>query len=101
MEKLKVSYQKEWSSEGTVYDQKVKVSKSVLTQINEEIMKAKENKVHELFFNNHDYIYLNELKEGSNFTTLTTARIVKNELSKMNIDTKRFKTDRNTIIELA
>lgn len=100
MEKLKISYQKEWSNDGTVYDQKVKVSKSVLTQINEEIMKAKESKVHELFFNNHDYIYLNELKEDKNFTTLTTARIVKNELSKMNIDTKRFKTDRNTIIEL-
>ena len=100
MEKLKVSYRGEWSDNGTYYDQKVKVSKSLLKQINDEIRTAKEKKSHELFFNNHDFIYLDILRENKTFTTLTTARIIKHVLSKMNIDTSRFKTDRNTIIEL-
>ena len=93
-----VSYQNDWDENGTHYNQRIRVPKELKEAINNEMRQAQETRQHEALNNSHDYIYLNELTDNDNYTTLTTARLVKHVLETNGIDTKRVKLDRNTII---
>lgn len=111
--KLIVSYQKNFSNDGTVYTQTITISKSFLLflaqKINEEIKSgyincgAKE-------FPNSGYTFGDKLKakcylknletsKRLHFLTLTQLRFIYPYLN-FNFDASRVKTDRNTILKV-
>ena len=102
MNTIKVSYQKGYTDDSTFYNQYIKLDKRFLKAINKEMKKAKHstNIKQPYFFNHYDNIYCDELQKGKlNHATLTQQRLIKYVLDNLNVDTKRIKTDRNTVIE--
>lgn len=102
--KLIVSYQKNWGEDGTVYTQTVKVPSELLTIINTKINKAIKEKSHPTIEDNHRHIFLSPLflsplQGKKNYTTNTTSKLIKQELENLGVDTTRYLSDRNTIVE--
>ena len=97
--KLIVSYQKNWGENGTVYTQTVKVPSELLTIINTKINKAIKEKSHPTIEDNHRHIFLSPLQGKKNYTTNTTSKLIKQELGNLGVDTTRYLSDRNTIVE--
>lgn len=97
--KLIVSYQKNWSENGTVYTQTVKVPSELLTIINTKINKAIKEKSHPTIEDNLRHIFISPLQDGKNYTTNTTSKLIRHELGSLGADITRYLSDRNTIIE--
>lgn len=97
--KLIVSYQKNWDENGTVYTQTVKIPSELLTILNIKINKATEEKGHPTITDNHRHIFLSPLQDGKNYITNTTSKLIRQELGNLWIDTTRYLSDRNTIVE--
>lgn len=99
-EKIIVSYQHEWDKNGTSYNQTVKLNKKLAEKINEKLVKAKTEQSHITLTSKTNAIFIHEIFGGVNFTKLTTMAIIKYELEKLGVNTKRILTDRNTIVEV-
>lgn len=102
--KYKISYVKDWSKEGTFYDQKVtvKASKSLVRKINREIKAIHKEINSKRIRSNEDMetaLFLNPVSEGKNYTHLTTVSYLAKRCGFCR--DKRFKTDRNTVVEFA
>ena len=97
--KLIISYQKNWDENGTVYTQTVKIPSELLTILNIKINKAIEEKGHPTITDNHRHIFLSPLQDGKNYITNTTSKLIRQELGNLWIDTTRYLSDRNTIVE--
>lgn len=87
----KVSYNKVWSAEGTTYDQtiKIKCTYQKLAKINKDL------EIDYLFIDPRKAIYLHQIKDGVNYTTLTTKAAVCADLG---LNKDRRVLDRNTRI---
>ena len=97
--KITISYQKNWSEDGTVYDQRVKIDEYYRNEVNMYIqanMDLAEKDKRDWY----TLIYLRTLDSGINYTNLTTSRYVKQWLEIMGVPTDRY-LDRNTIIEFS
>lgn len=97
--KLIVSYQKNWDNKGTVYRQTVKVPSELLTILNSKLNKAIEEKGHSTITDNFNHVYISPLQDGKNYITNTTSKLIRQELENLWIDTTRYLSDRNTIVE--
>lgn len=97
--KLIVSYQKNWDENGTVYTQTVKIPSELLTILNIKINKAIEEKGHSTITDKFNHVYISPLQDGKNYTTNTTSKLIRQELGNLWIDTTRYLSDRNTIVE--
>ena len=97
-EKIIVSYQQNWNENGASYNQTVKLNRKLAEKVNEKLVKAKTDKNHVTLTSKTNAIFIHEIFEGVNFTKLTTMAIIKYELEKLGIDTKRILADRNTIL---
>ena len=96
-EKIIVSYQQNWKS-GASYNQTIKLNRKLAEKVNEKLVKAKTDQNHVTLTSKTNAIFIHEIFEGVNFTKLTTMAIIKYELEKLGIDTKRILADRNTIL---
>lgn len=99
--KYKISYVKDWSKEGTSYDQRVtvKASKNLVRKINREI-KAIHAEIDRKRIHSYEDMkmssFLNPISIGKNYTHLTTASYLAKRCG-FGKDS-RFKTDRNTVV---
>lgn len=86
-----ISYQKEWSPKGTVYDQKISavVTFAEWFFLTNKIFKEKRT-------SDKNMMYLHNIHAGKNYTTLTTRDFF---CKHFGIQSKRL-LDRNTIIDL-
>ena len=96
-EKIIVSYQQNWKS-GASYNQTIKLNRKLAEKVNEKLVKAKTDQNHVTLTSKTNAIFIHEIFEGVNFTKLTTMAIIKYELEKLGVNTKRILTDRNTIL---
>lgn len=74
MKNLTINYQKEWGNDGTVYSQTITTTKEIAKKFNEYIKGIKQEIAKKFVYSNEDMkilYYLEDLKEGKNFTTLT------------------------------
>lgn len=72
---MKVSYLKEWSNDGTFYNQTITIEKEFIGKFNEIVKAKKEEISKKIIHSNEDMkvlCYLQELKVGKNYTHLTT-----------------------------
>ena len=109
MKNITINYKKQWGNDGTFYNQTIKTSKEVAKKFNKYVQELKEKASQKFIFDNNDMkilYYLEELKEGKNYTTLTTRDYfmgfyIRNiyEPPKRDKDYERI-IDRNTIIEI-
>ena len=99
-EKIIVSYQHDWDKNGTSYKQTVKLNKKLAEKVNEKLVKAKNEQNHVTLTSKTNAVFIHEIFGGVNYTRLTTMAIIKYELEKLGVDTKRILTDRNTIVEV-
>lgn len=99
-EKIIVSYQHVWDKNGTSYNQTVKLNKKLAEKVNEKLVKAKTEQNHVTLTSKTNSVFIHEIFEGMNYTTLTTLTIIKYELEKLDVNTKRILTNRNTIFEV-
>ena len=97
-EKIIVSYQQNWHENGASYNQTIKLNRKLAEKVNEKLVKAKTDQNHVALTSKTNAIFIHEIFEGVNFTKLTTMAIIKYELEKLGIDTKRILADRNTIL---
>ena len=97
-EKIIVSYQQNWNENGAYYNQTIKLNRKLAEKVNEKLVKAKTDQNHVALTSKTNAIFIHEIFEGVNFTKLTTMAIIKYELEKLGIDTKRILADRNTIL---
>lgn len=104
---FKVSYQKEFGNNGTVFTQKIKVNRDVVDRFNKYVNQVK-NKINDKYKKEHsiDYqhlkilTYLDELYKDYNYLSLTQLHFFMYFMSYYeHKDIKRIK-DRNTIIEI-
>lgn len=108
LKKLVVSYQKCWNTDGTVFDQKIKLDKSFLKYVNK-LIRHYHNDTYEnkcitadtIGFSTYYDCYLDEIDTDKkyNFLFLTQLSFIYYYLSVNNYDTSRIKR-RNTIIEV-
>lgn len=73
--KIIVNYQKEWGNDGTVYSQTITIKKEIAKKFNNYIKQLKEEAHKKFILSNEDMktlYYLEEVKEGKNYTHLTT-----------------------------
>lgn len=71
---MKINYLKEWGNDGTVYNQTITIDMETAKKFNEFIRKLKLVACKKFIYSNEDMkilYYLEELKEGKNFTGLT------------------------------
>ena len=69
-----VNYRKQWGNDGTTYTQTIKIDKETAAKFNEYIKELKEAAAKKFLLHDSDMkilYYLEELKEGKNYTTLT------------------------------
>lgn len=106
---MKINYLKEWGKDGTVYNQTITIEKEHIKKFNEIVKEEKETKSKKFIFTNEDMdiLYgLEELKEGKNYTNLTTLSyfiwFYKNYIHKSSEKDKDFERIlwRNTIINV-
>lgn len=74
---MKVNYFKEWGEDGTVYNQTITIEKEHIEKFNEFIRAEKQEVENKKVITSDELktlMYLNELTEGKNYTTLTTLR---------------------------
>ena len=72
---MKVNYLKEWSNDGTFYNQTITIEKKYIEKFNEIVRAKKEEASKKIILSNEDMkilYYLEELKVGKNYTKLTT-----------------------------
>lgn len=105
MKKLIVSYQQQRNTNGngTVYDQQITITKEDMEAINKDInfkLAEANNKDRHTYEESKIMWYAEPLKVGKNYTKLTTANIVKENLSKLGYDTTKIKNDRNTVVKV-
>ena len=75
MSNIIINYKKEWSNDGTVYNQTIKVNKKIMKDFNKYIKIKKEAVQNKHILSNEDMkilYYLEYIEEGKNYTTLTT-----------------------------
>lgn len=93
--KYKISYLQKFNEEGTSYNQTIKInlSREEFRGLNRFLA------VKQLNMPSYAYekLYLDTLKRGINYPTLTTTKYFITYFHNI-LDDKRFKTDRNTII---
>jgi hypothetical protein len=106
MEKIIVSYQKEWGRDGACYTQTVKISHdlflSLATKIQDEIQGGFSHYCDYAFrdmLKAECYLQPLDTKEKKHFLTLTQLRFIYLYL-RYSCDTARLKLDRNTILEV-
>lgn len=96
---MRISYQKRYGNNGTVFRQMVKITRRELNLINFAIALEIENNYKNYKDYSWDYnsatLYLELLTEEVNYTNLTTNRFIAKLLNN-----KRLKTDRNTIYQV-
>lgn len=113
---IKVNYLKEWGNDGTVYTQTITIDKKTATEFNKFIKEVKKEIAKKFIYDSADMkvlSYVNELKEGKNFTHLTEldyfkAFIIKNVYMplvykygiKKDKNIERILINRNTIIKV-
>ena len=108
---LKVSYQKHYGENGTIYTQNLRVFKPIYQAINECILKEIElgypNYKHYTHDINNAKWYLEPLKDNITYLNLTQIKWIKWFLSTymqvLNMDNNqidKIKTDRNTLIKI-
>ena len=93
---MKIDYKKVYSPSGTVYDQTVTLTVEVLDAINEEVTEATIGKDKPYLFGVEYRSYVKPVSLGTNYLTLTMARLVHSVLIDTGVDLKRYKLDRNT-----
>lgn len=72
---MKVNYKKEWGYDGTVYTQTITIDKKYIDDFNFMVQREKETINNKMILSSADMkilYYLEELKEGKNYTSLTT-----------------------------
>jgi hypothetical protein len=95
---MKISYQKNFSTEGTVYNQKVRITnnnKSFIELVNEKInldLTTIEMKHVKSYTDLKMLMYLKPIKQGANFLNITTRDYIFNGILGASIK------DRNTIL---
>ena len=109
MKNIIINYCKQWGNDGTVYTQTIKINKKMAEKFNAYIQELKQEATKKFVFSNADMkilYYLEELKEGKNYTTLSQkdyfiAFYLKEiyEAPKKDRDFERI-LDRNTIFEV-
>lgn len=111
MKDLKINYFKKWGNDGTVYTQTIKTTKEIAKKFNEYVKELKEEATKKFILHDEDMkilYYLEELKDGVNYTRLTTLNYFKTFYIKNVYAPKAPKRDldyerilwRNTIIEV-
>lgn len=65
---MKINYLKNWGNDGTVYNQTITIDKNIMGKFNEYINKIKAIRESQRY----STIYIENLKEGKNYVTLTT-----------------------------
>ena len=107
--KIIVSYQKRWGTDGTVYDQTIKLDKSFIKYINKQVRyyHNASNDVKSIIcdsvgFSKYYDCYLQELDASAkiNYLFLTQLKFIYYYLSINNYDVSRIKA-RNTIIKVS
>lgn len=104
MENLKVNYRKNWGNDGTVYTQTIKTTKEIAKKFNEYIKELKEETAKKSILHDEDMkilYYLEELKDGMNYTGLTTLEYFKTFCIKNIYASKAPKRNLSTVERLA
>ena len=107
---IKINYFKKYGTDGTVYNQTIKIDSKIAENFNEYIKNLKESTTKKFILSNEDMkilYYLEELKNQKNYATLTTINYFKKFYLK-NIYENNGKKDlfferilnRNTIFEI-
>lgn len=102
---MKIDYKRNYDENGYCYNQTITINEKMARNFNdfannerERIAKAKNlDWLDEKEKNNH---YLQNVKNGLNFCNLTTLHFFIRFLNLENQDTKRVKSDRNTILQV-
>ncbi len=99
MKKVTISYGSAWNNKGTHYSQWVRVrcTRAEFEKNNRLMLRRKELNRGIMCDHNFD-LYAKTLHEGINYTNLTTCAFFANAYGFA--DNKRYKTDRNTIIDI-
>lgn len=97
--KVTISYGSAWGANGTHYSQwiRVRCTRAEFNYNNRLMVRRKELSRGVLCDHNFD-LYAKTLHEGVNYTNLTTCAFFANAYGFA--DNKRYKTDRNTIIDI-
>lgn len=99
---MKVNYNKNFGVDGTVYTQTITIGKDIMEGFNK-IVREKKEKLSKKNEDMKEKCYLEELKEGNNYTYLTTLscfiEYYKNKIVTKDDDLKRV-LYRNTIIKV-
>ena len=99
MSKVTISYGSAWNKNGTHYSQWVRIhcTRSEFDKNNRLMLRRKELSRGVMCDHNFD-LYAKTLHEGVNYTNATTCAFFANAYGFA--DNKRYKTDRNTIIDI-
>ena len=99
MKKVTISYGSAWNNNGTHYSQWVRIhcTRAEFEKNNRLMLRRKELSRGVMCDHNFD-LYAKTLHEGINYTNLTTCAFFANAYGFA--DNKRYKTDRNTIIDI-
>lgn len=98
--KYKISYQRDWNCDGTVYLQTIRleVSKKELVNLNKRIAKKKQGHAPMCLFHVMWWSNVTPITEGKTYMTISQFVLLVDLLKLYN--DKRLKLDRNTILNL-